>query len=331
MPEFKSVFSAELSEFLALKQKTVAPGTCRLYRYLLVGFDNHLIECGLTEKAIDEQLISEWIAPYYETIAAKTVSGKVSHLRMFLEYLRSCGYPVYVPEDLPRYTNNYIAYLFSDTEVERIFHAADRLEPVVGKPTTRYLRFTFPMLLRMLYGCGLRLGETLSMKVGDVNFDNGVLLMKNTKNNKQRIVPVDGGLSETLRRYCMAMGIMGNPGAWLFPTGDPERHLSHSVAGNTFRKILVDTKIHVKPKPNTRGQCLHCLRHLFTLKSFAQAERDGRPIHDSVPYLSIYLGHFDMDGTERYLKFSGDMFPEHTKHFEEYASDVFSGGLYEEE
>jgi len=330
MPEFKSIFAAELAEFIALKQKAVSPGTYNIYRALLVNFDSHIIGCGPTEKTIGEQLVSDWIAPLYETLSVKTVSSRVSHLRQFLEYLRFCGYTVYVPEGLPKYTDNYMAYLFSDVEIDKIFRAADSLELVDSKPTSRYYRVTFPMVLRMLFGCGLRLGETLSMKVGDINFDNGLLLMKNTKNNKQRIVPMDESLTGMLRQYCAAMCIIGSPGAWLFPTDRPERHLSQSTADSLFRRVLVDTKIYVAPKPQTRGQCLHCLRHLFTVRSFAQAVRDGRSLNDSVPYLSVYLGHFDMDGTERYLKFSADMFPEHTEQFEEYASGVFSGGLYEE-
>jgi len=331
MPEFKSVFAAEIAEFLALKQKTVAPDTHRLYRYILANFDKYLIDCELTEKAIDEQLVTDWIAPFYETISVKTVSSRVSHLRKFLEYLRFCEYPVYVPEGLPKYTDNYIAYLFSDSEIDKLFRAADKLVSAESRPTSRYYRYTFPMLLRLLFGCGLRLGETLSMKVGDINFASGVLLMKNTKNSKQRIVPMDGSLTAMLRRYCTAINIIGDPGAWLFPTDKPGQHLSQSTAGSLFRKLLVDTGIYVAPESKTRGQCLHCFRHLFTVKSFAQAERSGRPVNDSVPYLSVYLGHFDMDGTERYLKFGGDMFPEYTEKFEDYASGIFSGGLYEEE
>jgi hypothetical protein len=60
------------------------------------------------------------------------------------------------------------------------------------------------------------------------------------------------------------------------------------------------------------------------VKSFAQAEESGRPTSDSVPYLSVYLGHFDMDGTEKYLKFSSDIFPEHTEMFAAYSAGVFS-------
>jgi len=284
MPEFESIFAAELAEFLSLKQKTVAPGTHKLYCNLLANFDQHLTDCELAEKTIDEQLVTDWIAPFYETISVKTVSSKVSHLRKFLEYLRFCRYPVYVPEGLPKYTDNYMAYLFSDSEVARIFRAADKIESSDSRPSSRYFRYTFPMVLRMLFGCGLRLGETLSMEVGDVNFDNGVLLMKNTKNRKQRIVPMDASLTSMLRRYCTAMGIIGDPGAWLFPSYKPGQHLSHGTAGSLFRKILLDTKIYVAPEPNTRGQCLHCFRHLFTVKSFAQAERGGCPVSDSVPY-----------------------------------------------
>jgi site-specific recombinase XerD len=327
---FKSIFAEELMEFITLKQKAVTSETYNMYRCLLADFDNHLVNCELTEKTIDEQLVSGWISSFYDKVSIKTVSNRVSHLRKFLEYLQFCKYRVYVPEGLPKYTNNYMAYLFSDMEADKLFCAADNIEFVGSKPSSRYSRFTFPMMLRMLYGCGLRLGETLSLKIGDINFTSGVLHMKNTKNKKQRLVPMDESLTAMLRRYCIAMGISKDPGEWLFPTNKPGQHLSTSTARGLFKKLLVDTNVYVAPKPHTRGQCLHCFRHLFTVKSFAQAERDGRSIDDSVPYLSVYLGHFDMDGTERYLKFSGDMFPEYTEQFEAYAADVFSGGLYEE-
>lgn len=43
-----------------------------------------------------------------------------------------------------------------------------------------------------------------------------------------------------------------------------------------------------------------------------------------MPFLSVYLGHHDMDETEKYLKFSGDMFPEYIELFEDFASGVFA-------
>lgn len=74
----------------------------------------------------------------------------------------------------------------------------------------------------------------------------------------------------------------------------------------------------------------YVFRHYFAIHSFAQAEKNGRSTDDSVPFLSVYLGHHDMDETEKYLKFNGDMFPEYMGLFEDYATGVFTEAAYEE-
>lgn len=66
------------------------------------------------------------------------------------------------------------------------------------------------------------------------------------------------------------------------------------------------------------------------LPSIPLRRQNGRPAEDSVPFLSVYLGHHDMDETEKYLKFSGDMFPEYIELFEDFASGVFAEVAYEE-
>ena len=103
------------------------------------------------------------------------------------------------------------------------------------------------------------------------------------------------------------------------------------VSGNTKGNWeLQETGLYVPGKAHSIGQCLHCFRHYFAIHSFAQAEQNGRPAEDSVPFLSVYLGHHDMDETEKYLKFSGDMFPEYIELFEDFASGVFAEVAYEE-
>lgn len=71
----------------------------------------------------------------------------------------------------------------------------------------------------------------------------------------------------------------------------------------------METGLYVPGKAHSRGQCLHCFRHHFAIHSFAQAEKNGRSTDDSVPFLSVYLGHHDMDETEKYLKFNGRLIP----------------------
>jgi len=205
--------------------------------------------------------------------------------------------------------------------MSKIFMYSDKTSPGGDERTD----FEAAMLIRLLYGCGLRHGETLKLIRSDVDFNRGTLLMRQPKNKKQRIVPMHQSLTNMLRQYCIAMKIFDTPDAFLFPGITPETPASMHNMMTKFRTILRTASVYIPTeKPGRRGQCLHCLRHVFAVESFAQAERNGRSIADSVPYLSVYLGHFDMDGTEKYLKFSSDIFPEHTEMFEAYSAGVFT-------
>jgi len=68
---------------------------------------------------------------------------------------------------------------------------------------------------------------------------------------------------------------------------------------------------------------------MFVFKSFAQAQKNGKSINDSVPFLSIYLGHDSLKETEKYLKFSSELFPNALELFEDYAGTVFPEAGYE--
>lgn len=72
-----------------------------------------------------------------------------------------------------------------------------------------------------------------------------------------------------------------------------------------------------------RGPCLHCLRHTFTFRSFSKAEAEGYPLDDSVPFLSTYLGHENITETDKYLKFSYELYPDAHKRISQYTANVF--------
>lgn len=318
-----SIFRTELEQYLKLRQGDLTPESFSAIRSILFGFDRFLEDNGQQEKSISEKLVIEWIAATRLTHAPKTTSDRVSYLRGFLRFLRYEGYEVFLPH-CPKTPDKYIPYIFSDSEVEVIFNAADNLKVKYHNRKNPYIRLEFSMLLRLLYGCGLRLGEALSLRMENVNLTRGTLYLRETKNDKQRIVPMEQSLADMLQKYCCAMRLTDRPEAFLFPGNNPDFPLSRGTARHLFHGILVETGIYIQPEPHTRGQCLHCFRHLFAIKAFAQAERLGYSTDDSVPYLSVYLGHRDLDETEKYLKFSSDIFPEHTDMFESYAAGVFS-------
>lgn len=328
MKEFQSIFKNELVEYLEISKGTISKDTLQNTHRVLLSFDSLL--AGENAREISETFINQWIRGLHQANAPKTVSDKVSYLRKFLRYLRYKGHDVFMP-DCPKTSDSYVPYIFSDEEIHTLLVSADNWAERHADQKTRQTDMEFCMLLRMLLGCGFRLGEPLAAKVKDVNFHAGTILIRHAKNNKQRVVPMDKTLTGMLERYCIAMGIKAEPESYLFPASRNEgAAVSKGTFDFRFRSLLRETSLYVPGKPHSRGQCLHCFRHYFAIHSFAQAEKNGRPADDSVPFLSVYLGHHDMDETEKYLKFSGDMFPEYTELFEDYAAGVFTEVTYEE-
>lgn len=322
MTTFSSIFSDELSAYLLLKEKKMTTESYNTTVRTLKNFDECLADENMKCKKIPESIVCEWIQKLETVNSRKTVSDKVSILRCFLKYLTFMGYPVYMP-DCPKVTDTYIPYIYSDHELKLIFEEADRM--CIPYKSFKYpqIRFQMPVYLRILYSCGLRATEAASLRIKDIDFGNGTLFIQKAKNRKQRIVPMDQTLTDLLLQFCLASGAYGFPNDYLFPAGDSNEHLCINAARAYFRRILKKTGIYIKPEKHMRGQCIHCFRHVFAIKSFAQAESYGRSTADSVPYLSVYLGHYDMDGTEKYLKFCSEMFPEFHKTFEAYTADVF--------
>ncbi|GAE93140.1 mobile element protein [Gracilibacillus boraciitolerans JCM 21714] len=321
MPDFKSILRIEFADFLSMREVVLSESAYAHDCHYLTSFDSYLINCNLQHKEIYESVITEWV----KNLSGKSssVGNKVIVIRMFLRYLSSMGIRVFMPP-IPKVTDDYIPYIFSDEELKRIFALSDNIILTKSQPNP-YIQLEFPMMLRIMYGCGLRVGgETLALKMKDVDLDGGILILKQTKGDKQRLVPMHQTLTSILIKYCLAMALIGKAEALLFPSAIQEVPLSVKSARNKLNTILKYADISLKGRAKwERGPCLHCLRHVFAFKSFTEAEKSGRSINDSVPYLSIYLGHDSLKETESYLKFSSELYPKAMELFEDYTLQVF--------
>lgn len=322
--EFCSSLKSYFQEYLKIREASLTKESFSIGKHYLENFDAFLSERRILQDSITETVVYSWNENL--PFSNRTVISAVSTLRMFLKYLHGCGLKAFIP-DLPKFHDNYVPYIYTDEEVERIMKLADSGWAVGRNP---YLKVEIPMILRLLQGCGLRIGETLSLKTGDVDFNRGLLIMKHTKRDKQRVVPMHSQLTEILKRYCVAMGIYHTTDKWLFPGMTTEKHLRLNNVDVRCKKMLAEASIPLSEEKNQRGPCLHCFRHLFVVRSFHQLEKQGIHIDDTVPYLSIYLGHDNLMETEKYMKFSSDMFPEEMEKFNEYIEGLFPEVDYEE-
>ena len=64
-----------------------------------------------------------------------------------------------------------------------------------------HLRYPFDLIVKLLYGCGLRLSECLRFRVQDINFDNGILTVHDGKGKKDRTVPLPETILPELKAH----------------------------------------------------------------------------------------------------------------------------------
>lgn len=326
MPEsqrFLSALAVPIEKYIAEKHAVgfkFEKGAAMLRR-----FDSFVCTRCLKETNLTKQLVMDWAArKSHET--ASTQCGRISLLRGLAEYMSRMGYPAYVyPRAMvtvDRYS--YVPYIFTKNEMKKIFAVCDQYPPSNCSPN-RHL--VLPLLLRMLYGCGLRISEAVQLAQQDVDLHKGSLYIRNTKFNKERILPMADSLTERCREYCknVDIGNMGNPYLFPSPYGG---HYSESTIYILFREVL--RRAGISHLGRGKGPRIHDLRHVFAVNCLKKWVLEGKDLNNCLPYLSVYLGHEDMRGSQRYLRLTADLYPDITSKIEKSCSYIIPEvNLYE--
>ena len=108
-------------------------------------------------------------------------------------------------------------------------------------------------LLAVAYGAGLRANEVVSLKVGDIDGQRGVLRIEQGKGHKDRYAMLSPVLLESLRawwRTARANGWMLN-GGWLFPGQDPANPISTRQLNRVIHEAAKAAQIDKRVSPHT--------------------------------------------------------------------------------
>ena len=328
---FHSCFAEELNEFLTIKETTLGESAFSTYRFDLSEFDTYLTDNGITRNGLTEDVVVQWIASFKRKLHSSTIQCKVSSIRGFIKYLHANGIHAYLPPII-KHEDDYIPHIFSEEELELIFKLADSMPDNKNQPD-KDIQLKYPTMLRMLYGCGFRLGEVRNLKMGDIDLELGTVRLRNTKFNVERLVPMHPSLVLILKKYCCLRGIIGSSDEWVFPGVDNNKPISERVVRRKFETILKNAGISIPGREfRRRGVCLHCFRHSFAVRSFKKGEKEGRHLDMMVPFLSIYLGHKSLRETEKYLKFDAtEIYPEVMDPFIDFTEGMFPEVNYDEE
>ncbi|MEA4979676.1 MAG: site-specific tyrosine recombinase/integron integrase [Petrimonas sp.] len=135
-------------------------------------------------------------------------------------------------------------------------------------------------IVQLLYGCGLRLNELLHLKLTDVDSKNKIILIRNAKGGKDRVVMLSPLLLESLKRY--------------YQVYHPEEYLIEGQGGGVYSEKSVQNivKNAASKAGITKKVTPHTLRHSFATHLL----ENGTDIR----YIQELLGHRSVNTTEIY-------------------------------
>jgi integrase len=325
MPTFSGPIAVQLTGFLQEKRALGYKYTAESWRLLQI--DCLSRELKTEPNTLPQELIDAWCK------RTSSESNKTWHARItvtaqltkyFIAHDLPCAKTIIQTENM-RIGSNFVPYIFSHTEMKRLFLAADSIIPSLHSP---HRGEAASLLFRMLYSCGLRIGEALELTVKDVDLEHGVITVRNGKGKVDRYVPMSKELTQRCSIYLNG-GVDDAKDTDIFFASPNGGQYSKSAVTYMWNQILREAGIH----RTDNGPRIHDLRHTFSVHCLKKWVDNGENINSLLPVLSSYLGHANLGSINNYLRMTAEVFPEITKVVEKHFGYIIPNGgcVYEEE
>ena len=150
-------------------------------------------------------------------------------------------------------------------------------------------------MLTLAYGCGLRAGEVVRLRAGDIDSEQMIIRIVQSKGRKDRHVMLPAEVLDLLRQWWKARPTEHDAGVvpeqrWLFPGRDEHRPLTTRQFSRLFKEAA-------KAAGLRKTLSLHSLRHSFATHLL----EDGNRV------IQALLGHDKLETTARYTRVATGM------------------------
>jgi integrase/recombinase XerD len=287
---FKSSIAGDLNGFLQFKRNLG-------FRYAraeftLREFDRFLVASAHKRLPLDQAAL-EWLSgkPGRKPVSVSADAAVLRQLFAFLRRSPRCFTEPHWPK-LPT-ESVFVPYFLSEQDVLKLVTLC------AGLNRPRFRAALYRALVLVLYCTGIRFGEALRLRIRDVNARPAVLFIDTFK-GRARWVPFHRSLARELDRYLAARVEFApaGPDARLF-VGANKTTLPVNTAAGTLRGLF--QLAGMKPAKGRIGPRPYDLRHAFAVQRLNQWYKQGVDLNTRLPWLSAYMGHVDIMGTETYL------------------------------
>ncbi len=263
--------------------------------YLLKNMDDYFKQYNISSPVLTKNMVEDFVS-HRDAESVRTQHMRMSLIRQFSLFMNRIGFDFFVfPYELIPIPKTFTPYIFTHDEIEQIINIVDNLTYI---PQSKFYHLIYPMLFRMLYGCGLRINEALSLKKTEVDLVNGTLTITKAKSGTSRLVPMSWSLTDYCRHYAAKMGFDMSIEGYFYPSRDTGRYNRTPV----YVKLKQFMKKAGIFSDGSVGPRVHDIRHTFAVHALEKMIKDGQDVYCTLPVLSTYLGHRGIESTEKYLR-----------------------------
>ena len=208
-----------------------------------------------------------------------------------------------MPAAKPRGAQSFFPYIYSKAEIRRLLKAVDASQ---SDGNCTIAPDTLKALLLTLYGTGARLGEVLTLRVGDLDHRAAVLHLRALGRTVPRRLPLNHDLLDALIQHSEHRELTQSSSDLLFVNREgrriPETTLRHTY-GRLCKIAGVSRRYGKEFRPR-----LNDLRPTFAVHRITWWIDTRQDLNRMLPALAAYMGHAGLGTTEQYLQKAPERF-----------------------
>jgi len=229
-----------------------------------------------------------------------TWAARLCMVRRFAVWLSATDRRTEVPPVgiLPHRYRRRRPYIYSDAEIDKLVQAASRL------PSPRGLNgHTYSTIFGLLSVTGMRVSEAMALDREDVNLEEGIITIRQTKFGKSRLIPLHDSTRRVLIDYARQRErVVRCPATAAFFLSERGSRVTHWTTRYNFAKVSCEIGLRSPGRRHGHGPRLHDMRHRFAACVLVDWYRRGIDVERELPKLATYLGHAHVNDTYWYIE-----------------------------
>lgn len=232
-----------------------------------------------TSQQINEQLINDYILWLMERGNKNTtINSKMTNLKPFLYWCMEKGY-----------CEKFKCKHVKESQSIKPTYTIESLEVILDKPDIKkctFAEYRNWVLCNYFLATGNRLNSVVNIKIKDIDFDNNLVTLTETKNKNEQIIPITTHLNNILKEYLT------------YRKGEPDDYFFVNINGQPLKRTSCQQALiyYIKKQRGIEVTSIHAFRRTFATM---YVENGG-----NLFALQQLMGHSKLETTRKYVNLS---------------------------